>query len=176
MTSKTDILHHAAEVLRQGGALTMDAVAREAGLSRQGVLHHFRSKAALTVAVVDHIVDVWEADLRASRLFEDTALGRLRAYVDHAITNDFDASDMALLADVRLRDSLRAQWIARLDSWLGWNVEGMPRQRAGLRAARLIADGAWMNGALGIPTVHDDEREDMHAIALGLIDQGEGQQ
>lgn len=170
MSSQVEILHHAVEVLRRGGALTMDAVAREAGLTRPGVLHHFASKEALTVAVVDHIVDLWEEDLRKRARSDDSALGRLRSYVDFALTAEFDASDLALLADVRLRDRLCARWIEQLDPWLGWNVNGPAAQRAGLRAARLLADEAWMNSALGISTVHQDERENLHAIALGLID------
>lgn len=150
----------------------MDSVAREVGLTKPGVMHYFSTKEALTVAVVDHIVDGWEADLRAREHGDGTTLGKLRSYVDYALTADFDASDLALLSDIRLRDRLSARWIERLEPWLCWDIEAPTRRRASLRAARLLADGAWMNSALGIPTAYDDEREDLHAIALGLLDEG----
>jgi len=43
------------------------------------------------------------------------------------------------------------------------------------RAARLLADGAWFNTALGIPTVRDDERSVLRAIALQLVNEGDPQ-
>lgn len=48
------ILDAAGAVLRRGGAraLTIDAVATEAGLSKGGVLHHYASKDALILALV----------------------------------------------------------------------------------------------------------------------------
>ena len=48
------ILDAAAAVLLKGGAraLTIDAVAAEAGLSKGGVLHHYASKDALIAALV----------------------------------------------------------------------------------------------------------------------------
>ena len=48
------ILDAAGAVLRRGGAraLTIDAVAAEAGLSKGGVLHHYASKDALILALV----------------------------------------------------------------------------------------------------------------------------
>ncbi len=48
------ILDAAGAVLRRGGgrALTIDAVAAQAGLSKGGVLHHYGSKDALILALV----------------------------------------------------------------------------------------------------------------------------
>jgi len=180
MSSQSEILQQAVEVLRRGEALTMDSVAREVGLTKPGVMHYFATKEALTVAVVDYIVDGWEADLRAREHGDGTTLGKLRSYVDYALTADFDASDLALLSDIRLRERLCARWVERLcarwverlEPWLGWDIEATTSRRASLRAARLLADGAWMNSALGIATAYDDEREDLHAIALGLLNQG----
>lgn len=172
MSSQSEILQQAVEVLRRGEALTMDSVAREVGLTKPGVMHYFATKEALTVAVVDYIVDGWEADLRAREHGDGTTLGKLRSYVDYALTADFDASDLALLSDIRLRERLCARWVERLEPCLGWDIEATTSRRASLRAARLLADGAWMNSALGIATAYDDEREDLHAIALGLLNQG----
>ena len=52
---------------RQGvGALTLDAVAREAGVSKGGLLHHFPSKDALSEALASKQVQNVEESLEPS--------------------------------------------------------------------------------------------------------------
>ena len=46
MATKPEILDDAIEVLRRGEPFTIDAVAREAGLTKPGVVHHFETKEA----------------------------------------------------------------------------------------------------------------------------------
>ena len=175
MPTKIELLDHAVEVLRRGDALALDAVAREAGLTKPGVVHHFGTKEVLTVAVVNRIIDRWEADLHTRASADAEPIDKLRAYVDYALNGDFDSSDLALLADVNLRERLSALWAERLTPWLGTDIDTDPASRASLRAARLLADGAWFNAALGIPTVRDDERSVLRAIALQLVNEGDPQ-
>ncbi|MDI3330355.1 MAG: TetR family transcriptional regulator [Micrococcus sp.] len=170
--SSESLLDDALAVLRQGQVLTLDAVARQAGMTKPGVVHHFPTKEALSMAVVDHVVDRWEAELNRRIDPGADALGRLRAYVHWTLTGDFDPSDLAMLADARLRDRLRSQWVARLDPWFGTGIEGPAPQRAAYQAARLLADGAWINQCLGVVTLDHDERQSLLDLALGLIDQG----
>jgi AcrR family transcriptional regulator len=172
MTTKTEILDHAIDVLRRGEALTMDSAAREAGLTKPGVVHHFATKETLVFALVDHIVDRWEHDLMALTPEGSSPVEKLRAYVDYSMAGDFDQSDLALLSDVKLRDSLTERWTGRLEPWFGDGIDGTVLQRASLRAARFLADGAWLNNSLGIRVVRDDERDAVHAIAMQLVDDG----
>ncbi|MBG6181964.1 TetR/AcrR family transcriptional regulator [Arthrobacter sp. CAN_A1] len=175
MSSPLEILDHATTVLRRGEALTLDAVAREAGLTKPGVVHHFSTKETLVTSVVAHIVDRWEAELTSQAPDATTPVEKLRAYVDYAVTGEFDYSDLALMIDPRIRDRLAELWVARLDPWFGDRIDGTPAQRASLRAARLLADGAWFNSALNISTVRADETAIVCRIAQGLIDQGSEQ-
>ncbi|CAQ01815.1 TetR/AcrR family transcriptional regulator [Clavibacter sepedonicus] len=172
MSSPGEILEHATTVLRRGDSLTIDSVAREAGLTKPGVIHHFATKEVLVVSVVDHILDRWEADLRARVGESDGATARLRAYVDHALDGDFDLSDLAFLVDARICERLSRLWTARLGPWFGEDLAGSPTRRGALRAARLLADGAWFNASLGIPTADDDEREVVRRLAHDLIGRG----
>ena len=173
MPTKIELLDHAVEVLRRGEGLTIDAVAREAGLTKPGVVHHFGTKEALTVAVLNRIIDRWEADLYTRAAPDAEPIDKLRAYVDYALTGDFDSSDLALIADVNLRERLSTLWAERLTPWLGDDIDTDPASRASLRAARLLADGAWFNAALGIPTFRDDEQLILRAIALQLVNEGD---
>ncbi|MEN5072908.1 TetR family transcriptional regulator [Isoptericola cucumis] len=171
MTTKPEILDAALAALGHGHPLTIDAVARQAGLTKPGVVHHFPTKEVLAVAVVDRLVDRWTADLE-SRAGETSApQDRLRAYVDFALTADLDPSDLALLSDVRLRDRLNRQWTERLRPWFGEELTSSPHGRAALQAVRLIADGAWLDRALGIIDLDEGERARILALALRLIDE-----
>lgn len=59
MLAAADLLDAAIRVLiREGmGALTLDAVAREAGVSKGGLTHHYATKDALVAAMLEHFAD-----------------------------------------------------------------------------------------------------------------------
>ncbi|HLP82753.1 MAG TPA: TetR/AcrR family transcriptional regulator [Phycisphaerales bacterium] len=64
-TPARDAVLNAAEVVidRDGvAAFTLDAVAKEAGVSKGGLLHHFPSKDALLLALVTRMSDQWRGD------------------------------------------------------------------------------------------------------------------
>ena len=167
MATKLEILDAALEVLRHGDALTLDAAARHAGLTKPGLVHHFATKESLTVAVVDRVIDLWEAELRARVRNGADEVERLRAYVEFALLGALDPSALALLADARLRDKLCEQWMRRLDPWFGSGLDD-PR----VRSARLLADVAWFDRSLGIIQFSRAQRESMLTVALGLISEG----
>lgn len=170
MPTKPEILDAALEVLRRGEPLTIDAVARESGLTKPGVVHHFATKDTLTFGIVGRVIDRWADDLCRYLGDREDPVDRLRAYVDHAFTHDFDPSDLALLADIRLRESMARQWNERLEPWLCLDYEGPVDRRAALRAARLMADGAWINRSLGIRAWNESETPAIRSLAMALLE------
>jgi AcrR family transcriptional regulator len=62
------VLDAAEEVVNSQGVsrLTLDAVARQAGLSKSGLLHHFPSKEALVDAIVERTVGLWKSSLESA--------------------------------------------------------------------------------------------------------------
>ncbi|GAA0449090.1 TetR family transcriptional regulator [Paractinoplanes deccanensis] len=77
-------------VARQGAGVSLDVIAREAGVSKSGLLHHFRSRDELLRALTQDQVDRFVADVRAAVDPADHAPGRLvRAYVK-VIFEDLD--------------------------------------------------------------------------------------
>src|SRR5688500_7207168 len=62
---RTELLDAAVAVIRRDGAaaLTLDAVAAEAGVSKGGVLYHFASKRALIDGLLQRWLDDFEARL-----------------------------------------------------------------------------------------------------------------
>src|SRR5699024_7149019 len=173
MTTRAELLDHAIAVLRRGEVLTLDAVATESGLIKGGAVHEWGSIAEVRSAVAEHNIEGRESAAQRLRGPEADRGARLRAYVEHALTGSFDASDLAVLADPHLRERMRTQWIERLTPWLGAPAQSGPRP-AGELAARLLADGAWFNQALGVPVVDEAEREPVRRLALALLAGEEG--
>ncbi len=67
------------------GSLTMDRVAQEAGVSKGGVLHHFRSKKALVNAIALRKLKHLQADVDAAqRLRAGDPQAILHGMIDHA--------------------------------------------------------------------------------------------
>jgi len=67
--SKSSILDAALDLIRRSGApaLTIDAVAEEAGFSKGGVLYNFPTKDALITGMVEHLARQFEAEVTTAR-------------------------------------------------------------------------------------------------------------
>lgn len=167
MTSPTDtrtkLITAAAAVIRRDGAqaLTLDAVAAEAGVSKGGLLYHFRSKRELLDGLVARWLDEFQEDIdaaggtfpagyvRASDGAKAEEAGLLAALV----------ADPAVLAAVRER---YATWQDRIATEGGDPVEAT--------VARLAADGLWLADLLGMAPPQGELREKVMARLLQLCD------
>ena len=82
--TRSAILEAAERVVAAKGvaSLTFEEVAREAGVSKGGVLYHFRSKDALTQAMIERFVERFDAAFEAAAHGDQNPVGRrIRAYV-----------------------------------------------------------------------------------------------
>jgi AcrR family transcriptional regulator len=160
--TKQQILDSAAAVIvRDGvGNLTLDRVAKEAGISKGGLLYHFAQKEQLIKALIERILHDFDEDRRA---YEDEeaprARGRrTRAFVRATLEGTwahktgvkrhgvemFAAMLGALTLDPTLLEPLRRrsrQWQAELEN------DGLTPDRA--TVIRLAADGLWFAELLG---------------------------
>lgn len=158
---------------RSGAAVSLESAARAAGVTKPGLMYHFRTKEALMSAVVDHLMDQYEREL-VSRLPSAStaqllAQRRLAAYVDWTFDGDFDAGDLVMFIDPRLRDTLVARWVERMEPWIAIPDDLPPTTRARLLSARLIADGIWFNSASSGATFSAQERTAVQTLAHQLI-------
>lgn len=153
--TRARLLHAAVEAMQRSGpaSLTLDQVARQAGVSKGGLLHHFPSKEALFEALVRRLFDEFAAAVEARLAQEPPGPGRLlRAYI-HANLDDaqelsleFAAPLLAAMVDqpalaALIRDDARA-WQARLAD------DGLPAARAAV--IRMAADSYWADRLLGV--------------------------
>lgn len=95
-------------VVRDGaGSLTLDAVAKEAEMSKGGLLHHFATKDALIRALVEQTTLAWEDAVQARAQADPAPVGRytrafMRALADPSIAE----LGRGLLAAVALKGEL----------------------------------------------------------------------
>lgn len=162
----------ALELLRAdgGGTLTLDAAARQAGLTKPGLMYHFATKEALVLGVVEYVAERWE-NLMLARLGRPletaTPHQRIRVYVEVAMTGQFDRADFAVFFDAVYREAFTAGWVRRFEPWLSLPDDLPERDRARLTAARLLADGYWTAAATGVFPVPAAD----HARLSGVVDE-----
>jgi AcrR family transcriptional regulator len=137
------LLDAAGVVIRRDGAqaLTLDAVAAQAGVSKGGLLYHFKSKRELLDGLVGRWLDEFQDDIDAA------GDSFLEGYVRASDGAKAEESGLlaALIADPEVLAAVReryATWQDRVVTEGGDPVEAT--------VARLAADGLWLADLLGM--------------------------
>ncbi len=172
MNSRKQIIAHSLAVIRAGGSVSFESVARATGLSKPGLMYHFATKEALMVSLVDAVTDEWLHQMSA-RLSAPGAtasvLERIGVYIEASAMRDPDPADIVMLTDPRLREELTARWADRMAVWFT-GLDDLPAdQRGYLTAVRLMADGIWFAGATGIGVPTPEVRRMILAAAHELL-------
>ncbi|MDJ0316981.1 MULTISPECIES: TetR/AcrR family transcriptional regulator [Arthrobacter] len=153
-------------------AATLDAVAASAGVSKGGLLYHFKSKEALIEALLAKLNEYAAIDFTA---MAQDPYGCASYYIRTSVFGNtpFDRTIVAAMRlsqseDERVREAfseLHARWYELILSDIG--------DPAVSRAVMLLGDGMYNNAALfGFPTgakKHDDAQENMDVASLVAI-------
>src|ERR1044072_3283329 len=140
--TRDNLLDAATRVVQRDGAqaLTLDAVAKEAEVSKGGLLYHFKSKNDLVQAMVER----WMADF--GREMEEADPDFVRGYVR---ASDRAGNDLGMLAALVPAPSLLVAVRKQYGIWQD-RVERESRDPVDATVARLAADGLWLAGLLGM--------------------------
>ena len=141
-------------------ALTLDAVAKRAGVSKGGLLHHFPSKHALLMAMVEDISSRFMGQVAEQAKGDPDAHGRsARAYVRTVVDEpDHEISRWGALSAAFMSDpSLLKDWRARLAEMRTVDMAEAD-DPVDLMVARLAADGLWLADVCGLYGIDDDMR------------------
>lgn len=133
-----------------GTPVTLESAAREAGLTKPGLMYHFPTKQALMLGLVDHVIDHWQQRLAeeiGQPPEEVTAAKRIHAYLNCVLSDDLDRTDVVMCTDARYSELMTARWVERMQPWLGVPEDLDPGVQGKLLTARLVADGAWYSTA-----------------------------
>jgi len=142
--------------------LTLDAVSREAGVSKGGLLHHFPSKQALLDALCDSMIEGFDRRIEEIAASDPDPRGRFsRAYL---LAN----AESTMLPGMEHWSSLAFLMMGQADMrsrWQLWMTEHMARveETDGSMAcsiARLASDGLWLSDIFGMPAIRAERRQD----------------
>ncbi|WP_292790946.1 MULTISPECIES: TetR/AcrR family transcriptional regulator [unclassified Microbacterium] len=135
-------------------AATLEATAKTAGVSKGGLLYHFRSKDDLEAGLLERLDHLTTLDLERMRTADE---GPVAYYVRTSVMED-DALDRALIATTRLAQggSTAASDMLR-ETRRRWAETIRPhvRDTASLDLVMLVSDGLYFNNSLD---VHGPER------------------
>jgi len=134
-SSKIQILRAAVRVTERHGitALTLDAAAEEAGLTKAGLMYHFRTRDALLIAIQRHLTETWEKQLLVELgkpLEESTAQERAAAYVASMRHGSASKAELAFMVESATSSELAQVW-ERPDGALGAPAVGARSGTAG---------------------------------------------
>jgi AcrR family transcriptional regulator len=150
-----------AVVMREGAqALTLDAVAEEAEVSKGGLLYHFKSKRDL----VEGMVERWLAEFQREMDEKDPEF--IRGYIKASAPEGNELGMLAaLVADPSLLVAVRKQYGIWQD-----RVEREGRDPVDATVARLAADGLWLAELLGMGPPTGELRERVLQRLLDLAE------
>ena len=170
---RSNLLGQALSIIQEAGlqALTLDAVAKQAGVSKGGLLHHFPSKQALIDAMVAHVFNLIETRIEAALENDTVAKGRFtRAYLSllrdpneqvNAAQSKESQDELEYLYSIPLTTLMFDDDACRM-RWRNWLAEQLKRHEAtddfdNARLVRFAADGIWLSGLLDYDSLSKQE-------------------
>ncbi len=149
-------------------AVTVQAVADAAGVTKGGLFHHFPNKQALIEAVLKDQLDKFDAVIETTLAQDDDSYGSFtRAYVIANLSMAeyapaLESTCIALLTDP----------VARIH-WSDWLRARLERHRATdaapeLEIVRYAADGVWLADLQQVPADLRIPRDQLRAKLIGL--------
>jgi AcrR family transcriptional regulator len=166
-----DLILTAAErvALRDGVLhLTVEAVAREAKLSKGGVLYHFATKESLIQAMLDRLIQYCEQEIaqhqqndaapgRWTRAYVRKTLAPLTTYPGEAAFPESKEVGAGLIVAAATNPKLLEPLRKRFRTWQrAIERDGISPTRA--TVVRLAVDGLWLADVLGIWSLSDKLR------------------
>lgn len=168
--TKRRLLKAAAQVVKQKGAsqLTLEAVAKEANVSKGGLLYHYPTKSALLIAMVMHLNSTFEQAIE-----EQVAQGItswLEAYVEMSFNPQGSqiAESSGMLAAIA-NDLSLLEPLSKRFKVLQQEVEASDLEPNLATIIRLAADGLWFTELFDISPLTEQRRTQVLAALITLI-------
>lgn len=170
LATRTQIFDAASRIILQrgGNALTLDAVAQEAGMSKGGLLYHFPNKESLVSGMIERLIGefdtAFEEELRLSHGDWQTAYIR----ASFRANPERDKISMALFAALANNPDLLKPLQERFIEWQG-KAETTAVTPALGTVVRLAIDGLWLAELLGFAPPSPELREQVFQALLTMV-------
>lgn len=174
--SKSDtrkiILDSAEAVVRKKGVahLTLDAVVKESGISKGGILYHFSGKQALVQGMLERFFQSFQAEMNALIQSEEPGPGRwLRAYIRSTLNSEKNSQDLtsALIAALGTERELLTPLADEFSAWQAQGLnDGVEPEIAMM--IMLAADGYWLSSIFNSQPISNELKEKVFSKLLSL--------
>jgi len=161
-TSKRDrIITGALELAHRDGfdALTFDTLAEHVGLSRGGVIYHFRTKNELLEGIANAFFERWRAEALEALgkpIAQASRAERIEALTRSVLDGEILPGEVSfMLSATPEAEMLKEAWNTLRREWVG----GMRELTAMQRVALLAVDGWWANRAVDTDSQDPDDPE-----------------
>ena len=164
-------------LVREGlHAVTLDAVAQRAGVTKGGLQHHYRSKQALLDALSDQLFEEFEQSFEKTLKQEDDTPGRhARAYIRTCFDSGSDSHQVETQRAIGLlaltSAPCRERWHAAMAVALKADGDD-PHAANVLMACRLAGDGFWFAQMLDVYALDGPRKAAILDILLKLCGGG----
>lgn len=147
--TRQQLLDVTADIILEKGlsTVTLDAVAKAAGVSKGGLLHHFPSKQHLIDALLTALYERFLGKIQNNAAADDCETGRrTRAYLRAIVESRTDsAKQLCGILSVEARDNpvMKSQW-GECRAMLGDQAAANGADPIMLAIIQLAADGLWL--------------------------------
>lgn len=172
---KIEILEAASKVVAEKGIfnLTFEAVAKEAGLSKGGLLYHFPSKEVLVEEMVEHLAGNYRRKIDDQATADAVEEGKwTRAYLDVTFKNTYKNKNMhaGLLAAKAINPELLQPIRDVYEEWQE-AVDDDEIDPTLATIIRLAADGIWLADLFEINPISTEKKEKVYETLKKWIDE-----
>jgi len=170
LSTPVKILDAASRVILDKGvdSLTLESVAKEAGLSKGGLLYHFPSKRLLIEGMINRLIN--SVDSRLAEELVKSGGDYLTAYIRASFAADpeRDKISYALFAAIANEPDLIIPLQARFLKMQKELEEAAPTPEIGT-IIRLALDGLWVSDLFGFAPPSPEMREKMLSVILTMF-------
>ncbi len=162
VSKKMQLLEAAAGIVNEQGSdfLTLDAVAERAGVSKGGLIYHFRNKDALIRGLVEHADQMYRDNVDSHFAADDGSNGRwLRAFIE--ATRQIRADNANITSGMLAAQGINRELLAPLqETYSGWQekIEQDGIDNVDATIIRLAVDGLWLSEVFGLDAIDEDMR------------------
>ncbi|SFM12041.1 TetR/AcrR family transcriptional regulator [Salibacterium qingdaonense] len=172
MEKRQQILEGASKVVSERGLhrLTLDAVAKECGMSKAGLIHHFPNKEALITAMNDQVAARFAGSIENAYEQEPSYN---KAYLKGSM-KELNSSDLlnvsnSLLAAIATNPELIQPWneaYKEMDEKM--KQDGVSDELASV--VRLVSDGLWFANMFDLQPLSEQEQDHIKHYLFTLIE------
>lgn len=162
VSKRTQLLEAAAAIVNEQGSeyLTLDAVAKKAGVSKGGLLYHFKNKFALIQGLVDYADELYRNNVN-ERVSEDEANKGKWVHAFIEATREHRSENAAITSGMLAAQGINSNLLLPLqDTYKVWQdkIERDGLDKVDATIIRLAVDGLWLSEVFGIDALDESMR------------------